>query len=340
MAVLAKVASGVKRRIPAPKPSQPALNAHQNKPPPVPQAPDLRRWSDFMNPFPPVGPGGYTKYYKSRKGGAGGDLESQLQFQLPELCRLNYAIPPPPRSIPPVPPTRPQRPTVSTTTTTTTKTTTHPRSDKATNNLRHRKLSSIAESTSETTLAGSSESPATATASTTTACTPVRRSLRRQKRRLLRTPSIERDFGSHAGGLFASQTGTLDRSGSAFSSRTSSEEGGASSASSSSDDHSSPTSTDSDMPLTPRDEITVVVAGNEKKKKNRYGYHEGGGGAQGQLVAKKQVMVMVGGGYQGVRVDHGDDDDGEWEDLEPVYPFQRPDSRSTYRTARSEFSEL
>ncbi|PFH53458.1 hypothetical protein AMATHDRAFT_45344 [Amanita thiersii Skay4041] len=42
------------------------------------QPPELRRWSDFMNPFPHVEPGGYTKYYRSR-----GLLDADVQFATP-----------------------------------------------------------------------------------------------------------------------------------------------------------------------------------------------------------------------------------------------------------------
>jgi len=34
----------------------------------APQPPDLRRWSDFENPFPSVSPGGYRRYYQTHAG--------------------------------------------------------------------------------------------------------------------------------------------------------------------------------------------------------------------------------------------------------------------------------
>ncbi|TFK29525.1 hypothetical protein FA15DRAFT_347584 [Coprinopsis marcescibilis] len=279
MAVLTKVASGMKRRIPSSTGGAQQVAPRQQHP--VSQAPDLKRWSDFMNPFPPVGPGGYTKYYKSKNG-----APTNLHFQLPPLCHINYFTSPQPKPSPKAPSQSSRK--------------FHSRPDKG--NLH--KLTSIPESTLEIPDLQAPQSP------TSTIQSPGG-SLRRRKRRLLRTPSIEREFAD-ARALFASQT-DLGRSGSTSSSHSSTTQRTHLSSSSDSDDlNFSPTSTESDMPLTPRDDSI--------QNDHHFNYL-----TTDPYVKRRDV-------YEGVL--------GEGGEEEGYHSFQRPESWATYRTARSQFSEV
>lgn len=283
-----------------------------------------------MNPFPPVCPGGYTKYYKSRD--KPDSMTMQLQA-LPELCRLNN-LPPPPRhtttatisSSPPAPkpkagPSSRQEPSLS-------------RQDRSSRTAR-RKLSSIQESRFEAPLVTPSfasaitQSPSGHAASVSV---QPKRSLRRTKRRILRTPSIQLEFqpcGGHVERMHDDdddneteqvQVGSaasrhLDRSGST--STSSSSHFSSSTYRSQSTTSSSPTSTDSDMPRTPKDRWPRAHdipfrKEEEEEMPPRYGIPE------------------LTDGYESDDSEDGYDYD----------PLRRPDSWSSYRTARSQFSEL
>ncbi|RXW23214.1 hypothetical protein EST38_g2652 [Candolleomyces aberdarensis] len=91
MTVFSKVVTGVKRRgkvaNEAGSSSQVTLSRDNSSV--TTMAPDLRRFSDFMNPFPAVSPGGYTKYYQAKAKADPG----ASQFALPPLCELNQRPP-------------------------------------------------------------------------------------------------------------------------------------------------------------------------------------------------------------------------------------------------------
>ena len=58
-----QVVSRVRRHLRRPTRRRPPQQQQQRQL--APQPPDLRRWSDFENPFPSVSPGGYRRYYET-----------------------------------------------------------------------------------------------------------------------------------------------------------------------------------------------------------------------------------------------------------------------------------
>jgi hypothetical protein len=127
------------------------------------QPPDLRRWSDFMNPFPQVSPGGYRRYYEK------------------------HGIPEPKPTPTPTPVSSPiePSPSPSASTSTLTPTVPFPSPSSGHKRTRTRTLSTIPESIMNSTT-GSPKVRVHSLSNTS--------SLRRRRRRLLRTPSVERDF--------------------------------------------------------------------------------------------------------------------------------------------------
>ncbi|PPR07830.1 hypothetical protein CVT24_003108 [Panaeolus cyanescens] len=145
--------------------------------PTVDVAPALVRWDDFSRPFPPVSPGGYTRYYRTRM-----TDPNDFSSSPPATPFLSQSPEPSPTR------TRPQRPIQS------------PLFPLSLSQQK-RCLSIIRESSAESM---NLKKPFFLTISTSPPPTPA--SLRRRKRRLLRTPSIERDFAIQARQLFGSIT--------------------------------------------------------------------------------------------------------------------------------------
>ncbi|KAF5325516.1 hypothetical protein D9619_009707 [Psilocybe cf. subviscida] len=151
-------------------------------------APDLLRWSDFANPFPPVALGGYSRYYASKTHSPPAGQESTY---CPELSRHpDFASSTSSSSSKPSP-TGVSGPSSL-------KTPLFPLSSKPEepSTPPKRSLTIIREASRE------SMSPGSARAA-------GQSSLRRRRRQLLRTPSIERDFAVTARHLFSSSTSSL-----------------------------------------------------------------------------------------------------------------------------------
>ncbi|KAJ2919728.1 hypothetical protein MD484_g707, partial [Candolleomyces efflorescens] len=55
-------------------------------------APDLRRFSDFMNPFPAVSPGGYTKYYQAKAKADPGAPHVHILIPIIRFCTLSQQL--------------------------------------------------------------------------------------------------------------------------------------------------------------------------------------------------------------------------------------------------------
>ncbi|KAF8062199.1 hypothetical protein FPV67DRAFT_1672680 [Lyophyllum atratum] len=236
------------------------------------QPPDLRRWSDFMNPFPHVSPGGYRLYYETHGIPEPKALPthdpasvSTPRRPTPRPRRQNASSPsssPASSSLvqPPLPgvqvPFPPSLPEPSKT----------PSSRRRDVKNTTRTLSTIPETSTGT---QNVRIPALSNTS----------SLRRRRRRLLRTPSVERDFPSRAPTIASIRTADLD---------------GFSSESSSSQSH-----------IYSVDTPPTTVEGLEDED------------------LSSPVSAKDGAEY--------DDDD---RDL-----YERPDSRSSYCTARSGFSD-
>lgn len=182
--MISKVFRGKRRgsavAVPCSPPPQPEIQRPKRTLPP-----DLQRWSDFEDPFPSVSVGGYIRYYRSRAN----SVKEPSHISIPSLCCA-----PPPSSLSDsavVVPTAPLFPSCS--------------SSAASSPTKHmEKLADIAEAK----VSSETLSPAITRASP--ACNssppplPRVNSLRRKRRRLLRTPSIERDFAVSARQLFAS----------------------------------------------------------------------------------------------------------------------------------------
>ncbi|KAF6751662.1 hypothetical protein DFP72DRAFT_472311 [Ephemerocybe angulata] len=299
-----------------------------------PVAPDLRRFSDFMNPFPEVAPGGYTKYYQARAAAATdptGSGSRPSQYALPSLCELNQR-PPLGSSA-----NRARPPPIQTTGLRTSgsgsRSARKHQQKKAAAVGPVQPLASIPEAAAEQ---ASHRARASANQSHGLGGNSPQASLRRRKGRLLRTPSVERDFASVAHtsisgvastprrereGSEASGVTTLGRAGSTSSSQSSASHRSSPSSSSSTDSHS-------DGLLTPDDSLelshapSAFVYGEEvyQPRPKRVTLDKGKGLGFG----------MGGGmGLAGLGVGLGD-----WE------PFERPDSRSTYRTARTHFDDI
>ncbi|KAF5384161.1 hypothetical protein D9615_003366 [Tricholomella constricta] len=240
--------------------------------------PDLRRWSDFMNPFPHVSPGGYRRYYETHGMPEPRPPPAPLTVRDPPPSRRRQNTPEPSSPSSPVPslstlpvpfpPDLNHQPTHSSPTSTTTSPSSSSRQRGAQKSTWT--LSTILE--------------ASPTQSPTSVCGPAlskNSSLRRRRRQLLRTPSVERDFPGCAPAL----TFSLSTDSSATSSSTS-------------------TST-STRCLYSVDTPSTTVEG--------LGLEEDRGSS-----------LQKGDGY-------GDADD--------VDPYERSDSRSSYCTARNEFSD-
>lgn len=277
MTVFSKVVTGVKRRgkVANEAGSSSQVTQLRENSPVTTVAPDLRRFSDFMNPFPSVSPGGYTKYYQAK---AKADPGSS-QFALPPLCELNQRPP------------APRRPPAIQTSGLATK---HRSSRKVTSGSKT--LESIPESASDPHSAHSHEGRGQDDG--------PQGSLRRRKRRVLRTPSVERDFAQHA---LLDVHPTLGRAASTSSQSSSSTSAHSPSHSSScdasTDSHSSnQSSPSSEFPRTPVDNAPLPRA---------YLFHDPFD-------------------QKGLKIQHPQD----WE------PYERPDSRSTYRTARTHFDDI
>lgn len=290
--MLSKVSNRVRRR-PTNRdgPTEPATQM-------VTIAPDLLRWSDFLNPFPPVASGGYTRYYAIR-------APEDANARTPEYCPLLSHYPESssssaPREIlitskpslfnfpPPLPPASlPQ----------------------------NRSLSIIHEASMESMipikLSNSSASELS---------TPL--SLRRKRRQLLRTPSIERDFANISRHLFSSSTTSLNEvssiavhtPSSSFSRYSDHSRRSGSSGSDSTDlsveSNDSGISNHFDIyPITP---ATSVDSGNDEDYGN--------------------ILVLRDTGQFDVSAECA-------KILKAEVSPQRPDSRSSFSTARSEFSD-
>lgn len=180
--MISKVFGGKRRRrsvvaVPSRPPPQPEIQRPKRTLPP-----DLTRWSDFEDPFPSVSVGGYIRYYRSRAN----SVKEPSHIPTPSLC----CTPPSSSYDVVVVPTAPLFPSCSS----------------AASSTKHmEKLAVVAEAqVSPETLspAINRASPACTSSSPTTL--PRVNSLRRKRRRLLRTPSIERDFAVAARQLFAS----------------------------------------------------------------------------------------------------------------------------------------
>ncbi|KAF8180120.1 hypothetical protein BJ912DRAFT_1062609 [Pholiota molesta] len=145
----------------------------------VDRAPDLVRWCDFTTPFPTVTLGGYARYYTYA-----GVVPKVAEA--PEYCPALSQDPnrSSPRDIPPK------------------------SSLFLPSNPPARSLGIIRESSAESMI---SRRPPALTVSTNM----PHNSLRRQRRRILRTPSIERDFAVHARQFFASSASLNETSESA-----------------------------------------------------------------------------------------------------------------------------
>ncbi|KAF8964779.1 hypothetical protein BDZ97DRAFT_1814441 [Flammula alnicola] len=224
----------------------------------VDSAPDLLRWSDFASPFPPVAYGGYTRHYVSKTPkDAEAPSYSPVLSHYPDSNSSSRDIP--------------------------------PRSPLFFSPSLKKSLSIIHEVSMESM---APKRPPNLTVSTNT--TPTL--LRRQRRRLLRTPSIERDFAVHARHLFASSLSVNDTS---FLNTPSSHRSAHSHSSSSHSGHSDSNHSDSnhsDYPITPS---TSIDSGDESNL-----FEEG-------------------------RLEKG---------CAEEIP-NRPDSRSSFSTARSGFSD-
>jgi hypothetical protein len=191
----------------------------------VDRAPELLRWCDFSNPFPPVAMGGYRRYYIN---------SIPTILEAPSYCPLlsQEPNPYPAREIPPTSPlfsspAPPKRPL----------TVIH---EPSVDPMAPRK--------------------------------PRNLSLRRQHHRLLRTPSIKRDFAVHAQHLLASSPSSIDRTWSHRSSH--SHSSAQSDLSNQSDSMHSDASNNSNFPITPstsvdsedEDYIFVFVDGQLETK--------------------------------------------------------------------------
>ena len=156
------------------------------------QPPDLRRFSDFENPFPRVSPGGYTKYYekhglpKPKPHPVGGDLPN------PSSSTIVISTPKPRTLAPPL-----SIPTSSSQSSASPSSSSSPKSSQSLpsstsasgSRQRTRTLSTIREGSA------SSLGCAPSTHAPNLSNTP---SLRRRRARLLRTPSVERHFPATA----------------------------------------------------------------------------------------------------------------------------------------------
>ncbi|KIK07157.1 hypothetical protein K443DRAFT_673715 [Laccaria amethystina LaAM-08-1] len=162
-----------------------AVVAVPSSPPPQPEnqrpkrtlPPDLTRWSDFEDPFPSVSMGGYIRYYRSRSN----SVKEPSHIPTPSLCCT-----PPSSQSDAVVPTAPLFPSCSS----------------AASSTKHMEKLNVAPVSSETLSPAINRASPACTSSPTTL--PRVNSLRRKRRRLLRTPSIERDFAVSARQLFAS----------------------------------------------------------------------------------------------------------------------------------------
>ncbi|KAH6910633.1 hypothetical protein BKA70DRAFT_1220532 [Coprinopsis sp. MPI-PUGE-AT-0042] len=239
--------SSVKRRIPTRSSSQ-KVQQRQEKPQAsaVPQAPDLRRLSDFVNPFPHVGYGGYTKYYQA------------TQADFPAIWSLNnmhapqkqpqQQQPPPP----PPPPSKPYRTSTRGSFSTSTRTG-HPR---------NRRLSDIPEAPSEAVTPSPSSNQLRIAHSTSS---QQSKTLRRSERRVIRSTSVTSTNSSSTPSRSTSAT-NLDRtrstsssSHSVMTSTTSSSTTNVSSyfdRAASTESHSTSPTDESESVLTPSDEQT------------------------------------------------------------------------------------
>ncbi|KAJ3503390.1 hypothetical protein NLJ89_g8456 [Agrocybe chaxingu] len=191
-------------------------------PKPVDTAPELLRWSDFAYPFPPVAFGGYVKYYRTHT--------AAQQPQAPTFCPTlsRHPEPSPSRLAPATSPLFFIPP--------------------------KRRLSVIPEASMESMTPRKSRN-----LSITTSNSPTM-SLRRRRRRLLRTPSIERDFAVHARHLFAPSISSSESESSTGSSLSHTSTGFTHSPSPSSDGSSQCDSSQSDFtysgyPITPTTSI-------------------------------------------------------------------------------------
>lgn len=178
--------------------------------------PDLRRWSDFLNPFPSVSPGGYKRYYQKREGLASSNsrrsiplsplsqpqyiLETQKPEQHPKYTEQSSIThqrnPVQPsrtspnvasrRSPPPSPPLTPAKRSTS--------------SGRRENAGRSIRLSTIHEGSipKPSSYDRRLSQPARQKIASSESNTDTRFRLRRRQWRLLRTPSIIKDFASES----------------------------------------------------------------------------------------------------------------------------------------------
>ena len=236
-------------------------------------APDLVRWCDLDNPFPSVAFGGYSRYYRARCLSDCGPTPSYCPV-LSQYPEASSSKAPARKPLFITPPIR-------------SLTIIHEASKESMSPRRLRNLS----------IATVEESP---------------KSLRRTKGRILRTPSIERDFAEHARQLFAPAMSIRRESSSSTTSSTdtSSNDLPSSQASSSSESlsHSSSSQFDSnvtDSPITP---TTSIGSGED----NAWIYSDGE--CYPTLTAKSELCPPV--------------------DTTP----KRPDSRASFMTAKSSLS--
>ncbi|TEB25476.1 hypothetical protein FA13DRAFT_1157013 [Coprinellus micaceus] len=346
MTVFSKVVTGVKKRIPTSNSNSadndeaaslaPGSIASQSagsssttqrrqthKQSPV--APDLRRFSGFMNPFPNVQPGGYTKYYQARAAaaaGGGSDASSggsgPSPYALPSLCELNQRPPPPSSRRPPsIQTSGLQGRGASKSRSSGSGSSSRSQKTVSNSHVASSPLTAIPETSSEQESLRAHTSHSRSHSARTSSSQPLS-PLKRRKGRMLRTPSVEKDFAA-AGSPTVTSLGRAP-SGSSSKSRSSSHR-----SCPSTDSHSTDTSLE--YPQTPEDASPVVLLPTTLppsafKFSDPYANYK-----------TRDSGISMGLGL-GVGVGLGFTGDGDWE------PFERPDSRSTYRTARTHFDDF
>ena len=242
--MLSKVFRGKRRgtvvAVPSSPPTQPEIQRPKRTLPP-----DLTRWSDFEDPFPSVSVGGYIRFYRARAN----SVEEPSHIPTPSLCCT-----PPSSQSNTVVPTAPLFPSCSSAASSSTK------------HMEKLVVATEAEVSLETLSPAINRASPTCTSSPTTL--PRVNSLRRKRRQLLRTPSIERDFAVSARQLFASHislslstTSSSDpsHSPSSVDSNSSGEESPLTSLSRSSSSSSSASAKSPTTPASEKPPVTVVV---------------------------------------------------------------------------------
>ncbi|KDR77211.1 hypothetical protein GALMADRAFT_139223 [Galerina marginata CBS 339.88] len=176
------------------RPRRPSLQFETSTSPPEPkperlhEAPALLRWSSFSDPFPSVALGGYTRYYSKIQP----DFTHSFS-KSPMFCPIlsHYPERSPSRETPATSPLFSLTP---------------PPKQRSLTVIHEVSIESISAKKPRNLSVTISTSPSASTSKSATSLTRSPTSLRRRRRQLLRTPSIERDFGINSRHLFGSRS--------------------------------------------------------------------------------------------------------------------------------------